>query len=80
MYLATASTIEDVIYHGIEPILELLHRFEDDIENLDYAFGRETAILYWTAKGNVLRIKEALERIDGLQGKRRAEIPISCLE
>jgi hypothetical protein len=57
MYLNDAQDLDGVIIHGINPLVELLHIFEDEFLDVEDLNSTES-ILWHEIKGKALRIKE----------------------
>lgn len=63
MYLQTATSLDQIVSFGMDPLIELMYFFEDEIQDTLPPGSRE-AILWTSIKGQALRVKEAAERIN----------------
>ena len=71
MYLNNANSIEDVVSFGIDPMIELLYAFENDLKNYETELGQPASTFYSQAKALALRCRERLEVIDRETIKKR---------
>jgi len=62
MYLHDTQDLDGVITHGLNPLIQLLHIFEDDFLDVEDPNSMES-ILWYEIKGKALRIKEKARKI-----------------
>jgi hypothetical protein len=72
MYLNDASSIEDVVDHGLEPAIQLLRAFCNSFERPRDEWGGEPAVTFFNqAEALVMRSRERLMAINAEQRGRR---------
>jgi len=74
MFLQSAVDLEDIIIYGMNPVVELLNRFEDEV--LDDMEPDSQAFIIWIMlTGTMLRMREESKRIYQADVARRRKDP-----
>jgi hypothetical protein len=78
MYLSNATSFDEIVTYGVDPLIMLLDLLEDDL--LDgMATGSREYLLWTEIKGKALMIREVSERISKEDaGRRKAARKAAC--
>ena len=72
MYLSNATSFDEIVTYGVDPLIMLLDLLEDDL--LDgMATGSREYLLWTEIKGKALQIREVSERIIKAEMTRRKQ-------
>ena len=72
MYLSNATSFDEIVTYGVDPLIMLLDLLEDDL--LDgMATGSREYLLWTEIKGKALMIREVSERIYEAEMTRRKQ-------
>ncbi len=78
MYLQTATTLDEITTFGIDPMIELMNVFEDEITE-DLSPGSRESILWNLLKGQALRVQEVSRRVEEI-GMKRAKVKRAAIK